>query len=388
MRRLPVQLLVSLVFLLFTTLLPAADRWEMQYLYDENGSSLVISDLKFPSARRGIAAGYILRKGKASPTVLVTSDGGVKWTQVPVKEEPYSLFFLDETIGWMVTEKGLWQTDESGRTWRKLPNFPKEITRVHFLDRKHGWAIGAKMQILETTDGGATWAPIPALSALTVNPEFTVFGWMAFSSSRNGIIAGWNTPPRRAGVPDWMDPQKAQTRRLVPNTLVLLQTTNGGKTWESSTASIFGRVTRVSLTPGGDSLGLVEFGDNFQWPSEVYRFRAGMGDSTRIFRKADRLTTDILLTESGTAYLAGIEMKTAVRENPVPGKLTVIRLDASAKPEDIKPEEMPVDYRANAHSVVIASAPAAGSLEPNIWVATDTGMILKLVTSAAATAGK
>jgi hypothetical protein len=372
-----------LFLLVCSTLHAATGKWEMQYLYDENGSQLVITDLKFPSARRGVAAGYILRKGKPSFTVLVTSDSGVKWTQVPVREEPVSLFFLDETIGWMVTDKGLWQTDESGRTWRKLPNFPKDLTRVHFLDRKHGWAIGAKMQILETHDGAATWTPIAALSGLTVNPDYTFFGWITFSSSHNGIIAGWNIPPRRSGVPDWMDPEKAQTRRLVPATLVLLQTTNGGKTWEPSTASIFGRVTRVSLTPGGDSLGLVEFNDNFQWPSEVYRFHAGMGDSTRLFRKADRLTTDILLTESGTAYFAGIELKAAVRDNPIPGKVSIVRLAAGGEPE-----EMPVDYRANAHSVVIASAPATGSLEPNIWVATDTGMILKLVTSAAATVEK
>jgi hypothetical protein len=362
--------------------LQAEDHWEMQYLYDENGSQLVISDLKFPSAKRGIAAGYILRKGKPSPTVLVTSDGGVKWTPIPVKEEPYSLFFLDDSLGWMVTEKGLWQTEESGRIWRKLPNFPKDLGRVHFLDRKHGWAIGAKMQVFETSDGAATWKPIAALSGLKVNPEFTTFGWIAFGSNRNGIIAGSNVPPRRAAVPDWMDPEKARNRRLLPSTLVLLQTNNGGKTWEPSTASIFGRITRISITPGGDSLGLVEFADNFEWPSEVYRFHAGMGDSTRLFRKADRLTTDILLTESGTAYLAGIETKAVVRDNPIPGKVKIIRMTSEGQAE-----EMPVDYRAVAHSAIIATAPSAG-MDPNIWVATDTGMILKLVTSASPTAGK
>jgi hypothetical protein len=364
----------------------AADRWEMQYLYDENGSQLVLNDLKFPSAKRGIAAGVIMRKGKSSPTVLVSSDGGAKWSQVPIKEEPYSLFFLDESVGWMVTEKGLWQTDEAGRTWRKLPNFPKEMGEVYFLDRKRGWAIGAKMQVVETADGGTTWTPLAALSGLKVNPEFTTFDTITFAGKQKGIITGWNVPPRRDPVPAWMDPEKAQKRRAVPNTLVLLQTLDGGKTWEPSTASIFGKITRISLTPGGDSLGLVEFGDNFRWPSEVYRFHAGMGDSTRLFRKEDRLTTDILLTETGTAYLAGIESKAIVRENPIPGKLKVIRLTGvQTEGGEAKFEEMPVDYRASAHRVTIASAPSA-SLEPNIWIATDTGMILKLVTSGPAAA--
>jgi hypothetical protein len=363
------------VLALFLTVLSiqAADRWEMQYSFQQPQSSLVISDLKFPSNKRGIAAGYILRNEKPSPTVLVTSDGGAHWTSIPVKEEPYSLFFLDDSLGWMVTDKGIWETNESGRTWRKLPNSPKGITRVHFLDRKHGWAAGAQMQALETTDGGTTWHPIPALDELKVNSDFTTFSTIAFGTKDFGLIAGTDVPPRRNEVPDWMDPQKAQARRPLPTTFVLLQTLDGGATWKPSTASIFGKVTRVSLTPGGDSLGLVEFPPNFEWPSEVYRFHAGGGESTRVYRKADRLITDILLTQSGTAYFAGSEVTSVVRDNPIAGKLKIIRtLDSQNF------EEMTVDYRAHAHRVFIASAPGAG-LDPEIWVATDTGQILKLV---------
>jgi hypothetical protein len=364
-----------LVFLAIALAARAADHWEIQYSYEQNQSSLVISDLKFPSAKRGIAAGYTLRNNKPGPTVLITSDGGAHWTLIPVKEEPYSLFFLDDSLGWMVTEKGLWQTDEAGRTWKKLPSLPKGVTHVHFADRKHGWAVGNKMQALETTDGALTWTPLAALNDLKVTPEFTSFDVVAFGSPQAGIIAGSNVPPRRADVPDWMDPEKAQNRRLLPSTLVLLQTLDGGKTWKPSTASIFGKITRVSITPGGDSLGLVEFGNNFQYPSEVYRFHAGGGESTRVYRKADRLITDILLTETGAAYFAGKEVTAVVRDNPIPGKLKIIRAIAN---QDF--EEMPVDYRANARRAFIASAPSAG-LEPNIWVATDTGMILKLVTT-------
>jgi hypothetical protein len=352
----------------------AADRWDVQYSFQQPLSSLVISDLKFPSAKRGIAAGYILRNEKPSPTVLITSDGGAHWTLIPVKEEPYSLFFLDDSLGWMVTEKGLWQTDEAGRTWKKLPGAPKEVTHVHFVDRKHGWAIGNKMQASETKDGGLTWRPLEAMNQLKVTPEYTTFQAIAFGNSNFGIIAGTDVPPRRGEVPDWMDPEKAQNRRQLPTTLVLLQTLDGGATWKPSSASIFGRVTRISLTPGGDSLGLVEFAPNFEFPSEVYRFHAGGGESTRLYRKADRFISDILLTEGGAAYLAGSEVTAVVRDNPIAGKLKIIRTR-----DNENFEEMQVDYRAHAHRVFLAAAPTSG-LEPEIWVATDTGMILKLVT--------
>jgi hypothetical protein len=352
----------------------AADRWDQQYSFQQYQSSLVISDIKFSSAKRGVAAGYILRNDKPSPTVLITSDGGAHWTLVPVKEEPYSLFFLDETIGWMVTDKGLWQTDEAGRTWKKLAALPKGITRVHFTDRKHGWAIGNQMAASETKDGGATWHPLPVLAELKATPEYTTFQAIAFGNSDYGIIVGTDVPSRRGEVPDWMDPARAQNRRLLPSTLVLLQTLDGGESWKPSSASIFGKVTRISVTPGGDSLGLVEFGSNFDWPSEVYRFHAGGGESTRVFRKADRLTTDILLTEGGTGYFAGVETTAVVRDNPIAEKVKIIRTR-----DNENFEEMQVDYRAHAHRVFLAAAPSAG-LNPEIWAATDTGTILKLVT--------
>jgi hypothetical protein len=366
--RLPVLFALALT-------LSAADHWDVQYSFQQPQSSLVISDLKFPSAKRGIAAGYILRNEKPSPTVIITSDGGIHWTLVPVKEEPYSLFFLDDTLGWMVTDKGLWQTDEAGRTWKKLPGLPKGITKVNFMDRKRGWAIGSKMQAVETKDGGMTWQRIKALDELKASPEYTTFHAIAFGSESFGIIAGTDVPPRRDEVPEWMDPARAQNRRQLPSTLVLLQTIDGGATWKPSTASIFGKVTRISVTPGGDSLGLVEFASNFEWPSEVYRFHAGGGESTRLFRQSDRLITDILLTQGGTSYMAGSETTAVVRDNPIAGKLKIIRTTDNGHFED-----MTVDYRAHAHRAFLAAAPAAG-LEPEIWVATDTGTILKLVTA-------
>ncbi len=68
----------------------------------------MIEDLAFPSAQRGIAVGTIHDElnpdKKARYVALVTSDGGEHWSQVPLKDHPRSLFFLNETTGWMVTD--------------------------------------------------------------------------------------------------------------------------------------------------------------------------------------------------------------------------------------------------------------------------------------------
>src|SRR5260370_41151289 len=98
----------------------AAERWKMQLFYDKDDSSLAIKDLQCPSALRCIAAGSILGKNHAKGTVIVTNDGGEHWSYIPVEEHPVSLVFLNDTLGWMVTDGGIWLTNEGGRSWKKL----------------------------------------------------------------------------------------------------------------------------------------------------------------------------------------------------------------------------------------------------------------------------
>ena len=91
----------------------AAPRWEVRYFYDKDRSSLDIVDLCFPSAERGIAAGIITGHGEdARGVAAVTSDGGRNWSLAPLKDTPQSLFFLNDSLGWMVTGKAC------GRPWR------------------------------------------------------------------------------------------------------------------------------------------------------------------------------------------------------------------------------------------------------------------------------
>src|SRR5262249_32770143 len=140
----------------------AAQRWQMQYFYDKSKSTLLIQDLQFPSATRGVAVGNIREGNHQKPVSLVTSDGGAHWQLIDLKEPPLSLFFLNESLGWMVTTKGLWETTEVGKSWRKVPGLPADMLRVYFLDEKIGVAAGAKKKAAQTHDGGAHWTPIEA----------------------------------------------------------------------------------------------------------------------------------------------------------------------------------------------------------------------------------
>ncbi len=358
------------VFLLFAVLALRAEQWRLQYFYDEDSSTLTINDLQFPSARRGIAVGYLTEKGKNRPAALLTSDGGEHWSLTRPPEIGLSLFFLNESVGWMVTREGLWRTDESGRSWRKLKS-PEGILRVHFQDPQHGWAIGLGKGLYETNDGGQKWTRVTAADEVKADPDYTVYAWIVFADPRVGLVSGWSRPPRRGDdrrLPDWLEPEKAQRRREWPNLTIFLETRNGGATWKPSVTSLFGRVTRIRLTPGGLGLGLIEFSNAFDWPAEVFHVDWRSGKSTRVFRRKDRAVTDIALLPNGRAYLAAIETQGQRVRLPLPGKLRILASDDLAAWR-----EMEVDYRAFAGRALLAAADPA-----HVWVATDSGMILKL----------
>lgn len=367
--------LVLFGVLLLSAAAQAADRWQIQFFHDKADSALTINDLKFASANRGVAVGFLTENRKTKPVALVTSDGGQNWEFVKVKRVGVSLFFLNESVGWMVTEKGIWKTEESGRNWKKIRRNPKNVFRVYFRDENHGWAVGAEKGIYETSDGGAHWRPIAALDQVKTTPDNTFFTWITFANEKTGLIAGATNPPRqRASLfPDWMDPERAERQREWPALSILLETNDGGKTWKPSTTSMFGRITRVDLAPDGTGLGLIEFYRSFEWPSEVFGIDWRTGKSTRVFRRKDRVVTDVALTSRGAAYLAAFEPVGKLFRSPVPGKLRIL------KSEDLSNwREMEVDYRALARRAMLAVVD-----ENHIWAATDTGMILRLWPEAA-----
>ncbi len=369
--RAPVRfLLVSLLAAAAVCAAEKADRWKVLYSYDDLNSSLVINDFKFLTAQRGIAGGFLLDKnGKVKPTTVVTSDGGAHWTLSPIKDVPISLFFL-ESRGWMVTEEAVWGSEDAGRTWRKLAPLAG-IERICFVNADHGWAAGDQKKVYETTDGGKTWKELAVAAQPESTPEQTVYNWIDFAGPDVGIVTGWSLPAgdKPPVIPEWVSPaHKSSGRRETPHVSIFLQTRNGGRTWDPQTGSLFGHVSRVRLSMNGYGLGVIEFKDAFDWPSEVFRIDWTTGQSSRVFREQNRLITDVALPPTGPSYLAGIEKLDHINDSPVPGKLKVLRSD------DLDNwQEMDVDYRATAHRAMISVLD-----EKNIWIATDTGMILKL----------
>lgn len=345
-------------------------RWRVVYDYGNGArSALTLTDIAFPSSSRGVAVGTLVKGRSIKHVALLTSDGGSNWQIAPLKDTPLSLFFLNETAGWMVTERGLWKTVEAGKSWTKIFSTGSKITRVYFLDENTGWAVGPEKTASNTTDGGKHWKPLAAAGEPPGDPKTSQYSWVGFADPRAGMITGGNFPQslRPNALPDWLDPASAMVRPELPHLGMLLTTADGGSQWKAQSVSMFGAISRFRFGPGSDGLALVEHNSSFPFPSEVFRLRRPRGESEVVFRSSQVYISDLWITPGGSQYLAGIAANSKLRG------VVAQRVQVFRSTDYTTWTPMDVDYRAVANGVILA-----GSGE-DLWAATNHGMILKLV---------
>ncbi|MBI2685237.1 MAG: hypothetical protein HYX27_02900 [Acidobacteria bacterium] len=359
----------------FLFLLPAmwAGKWNIAYQYDQDESSLFLRAIVFPSDQRGIAAGVITEKGRQRPVALVTSDNGKVWDVVKLKEEPLSVACFTDEVCWISTQRGVWRSDEGGREWKKISD-TKGIVRMHFASATRGWAAGARKSAWETNDGGRNWKLLDAAKELTANPDHAAFMAMAFQG-QNGIIAGNSRPPRRdeSLYPEWMVPEETSKRKEWPAVTMLLETRDAGKTWKSSTNSLFGMLTAIRMRADGlGAVALLEYFHSFEIPAEVLMIDFKTGRSRSIFRDKQVAVTDVLAGEVNKVWLAGVE-PSGLRSLPIPQKVRFLEAAIADDSLNVLWTKLDVDYRVTARRVQMARQPNG-----KMWAITDTGMILRL----------
>jgi hypothetical protein len=358
----------SLVLLLaLPGLLAAAERWKIQYFYDKADSGLTIQDLKCPSTSHCVGIGSIEdRKGRAKGTLISTSDGGQHWSLADISDEPISLFFLNDSLGWMATTRGVLATNDGGQTWKKVEGLKKGILEVYFVSPLHGYAIGFPKAVFETANGGKKWTKLAAADKPQTGLEEVVYECISFHG-QNGIIAGNATPLGADENPAWLNPKDVRLHRERKSTLVTLQTKDGGASWEPFTASAYGEISQLMIAKDGLVTALFEYHNYYALPSRVYKGKFGTGMDV-IFSERDRAVTDVALLADGGALIAAVEPPGSSNQVPIPGKLKMLRSG------NLKVwEEMDVDYKAVAQRAILAAPDA-----DHAWVATDTGMILTL----------
>lgn len=339
------------VLLAFLFLLPATAReWKLNYFFDNARETLQFTDIASLSAQRAIAVGSIIDEAaQRMPrhVSLITIDGGDHWTELKLSDEPRSLFFLNESIGWMVTSRGLSKTDESGRTWRRVYRNSK-LLAVWFLDEKHGFAAGVEKTFIETRDGGVTWKPVDIVKNAPGAKLVTAFTQIAFANEKIGLAIGTVFGNTR-------------------DTTLELETRDGGLTWQMATANLTGSIADLRLR-GNSGLALFSFSRTAEFPTELFRLDLQSGKSTSVLRRKDRRIFSVS-DVPGRTFLAAVEKPP--RESSRARIPTRVRI---LETTDFKAwTESRVDYRAYATSAISAAFD-----ENHAFIATDAGMILRL----------
>jgi photosystem II stability/assembly factor-like uncharacterized protein len=128
-------------------------------------------------------------------------DGGESWEEIEVpntKPRQFSsvdiedLFFADEQRGWLANTRGVYRTDNGGKSWLKqsLPGRKILVQSLCFINEQEGWAAGLKSVnkledeaiLLHTTDGGDTWQQVD------VGEKQIRFDKVYFADSQNGWV--------------------------------------------------------------------------------------------------------------------------------------------------------------------------------------------------------
>jgi len=153
-------------------------------------------------------------------TVIKTSDGGASWNvshySGGITNDFYSVFFIDETTGWVGGSDGkILKTTDGGDTWsvKTILNIPA-INAFYFHDNQNGWAVGNKVLngdqkgvFLKTIDGGNSWTIDENTGAASLNA-------IRFINNNTGWAVGSKY------VSEIENPQD-----------IILKTDDGGQTW-------------------------------------------------------------------------------------------------------------------------------------------------------------
>lgn len=237
---------------------PPAVGWNTLH----SGTSADLNAVWFPDAQHGHAVG-------GGGTILATADGGAKWTRQyacalsspclatsrdRVTNTLLAVDFVDAFHGWATGADGtILATNDGGTTWtaelacqetsiavvRQYCNqlsadrVTVDLHGVSFADATHGWAVGDKETILNTSDGGHTW----------VQQIACLWGPTGSGIDRPCPARPDDHPPQDLRSVSFVDDSYGMA---VGEGAFAVATADGGQAWTRVTAS--GELTLLSVT--------------------------------------------------------------------------------------------------------------------------------------------
>lgn len=233
----------------------------------EEGCATKVASFSFLNA----STGYV---EQADGSILLTKDAGQTLepkTSVPLAGATAGqIAFVSPTVGYAVVNQGggkIYRTTDGAGSWTQVAGTPQPLYGITFVNPTLAYAVGAGGTLLHSTDGGATWTPLPlALPAGAPRPTLLQ---ISCSDAEHCLIA---TAPQPA-----------------PATNMLVRTTDGGQTGTlvspadqnllSVAFSTAGSAVAVGV--GGETVLSTDGGATFP-TSIAHRLGVQLGDVVRI----------------------------------------------------------------------------------------------------------
>lgn len=205
------------------------------------------NDVHFVDSLNGWAVG-------SGGKVVHTSDGGNTWSAQSSGTSQYinGVFFVDANTGWFVGGKYpgftspyqfIYKTDNGGISWqRQLYRANKTpLTKLVFVDKQVGWAVGETSSILHTTNGGASWSEQSSGTTQQLYGIHFISNQTGWIVGRSGTVlyttnAGETWIAKDTGSSETFSAVSfadSQTGWIVGNNGVVLQTQDGGSSWQA-----------------------------------------------------------------------------------------------------------------------------------------------------------
>lgn len=194
--------------------------------------------------------------GFGSGNIFSTNNSGKYWTKLEIQENSdFNAFdFLDEQNGWVSDYKNnIWKTTDGGKNWTKFSPFTKVIEEKNFLQSNqiefssvnNGW-LRDDFKIYQTNDSGVSWKPV---NSVPKQPQTMFFfknsGWIVFdrespdssliiAATLNNGISWRNSKIERTDTVQSIFFLDENNGWISAFSNKLFSTKNAGKSWEET----------------------------------------------------------------------------------------------------------------------------------------------------------
>lgn len=173
----------------------------------------------FTDENTGWVAGSALAEDFENPGFIAqTMNGGKVWQKLDTKisADLTGIFFLDEKHGWTVGAKGVIFNTTNGKDWDiQISKADTTLKNVYFVNKNVGFAVGETDTILSTKNGGSIWNVLSGGIVGNVGDDpASMFSALQFLDENTGWVVGIR-----------VNPQKKTQKSVIQKTM------DGGETW-------------------------------------------------------------------------------------------------------------------------------------------------------------